>query len=72
VDASELEFQNGNKVVAYASLHGHAFYSKPGLVLQGSGGIGISNDTEKSKLVMDTRVNYSLVSAEYLHGVHKA
>uniref|UniRef100_A0A2N9FZY8 Neprosin domain-containing protein n=1 Tax=Fagus sylvatica TaxID=28930 RepID=A0A2N9FZY8_FAGSY len=67
VDASELEFQNGNKVVAYASLHGHAFYSKPGLVLQGSGGIGISNDTEKSKLVMDTGVNYSLVSAEYLH-----
>jgi hypothetical protein len=66
VDASELEFQNGNKAVAYASLHGHAFYSKPGLVLQGSGGIGIRNDTEKSKLVMDTGVNYSLVSAEYL------
>ncbi|KAB1224910.1 hypothetical protein CJ030_MR1G007279 [Morella rubra] len=66
VEASELEFQNGNKAVAYASLHGHAFYPKPGLVLQGSGGIGIRNDTEKSKMVMDTGVSYSLVAAEYL------
>ncbi|KAE8038158.1 hypothetical protein FH972_010694 [Carpinus fangiana] len=66
VDASELEFQNANKAVAYASLHGHAFYAKPGLVLQGSGGIGIRNDTEKSKILMDTAVSFSLVSAEYL------
>lgn len=66
VDAPELEFQNANKAVAYASLHGHAFYAKPGLVLQGNGGIGIRNDTEKSKIVMDTGVSFSLVSAEYL------
>ncbi|KAB1224908.1 hypothetical protein CJ030_MR1G007277 [Morella rubra] len=29
-------------------------------------GIGIRNDTEKSKMVMDTGVSYSLVAAEYL------
>ncbi|KAK7853960.1 hypothetical protein CFP56_034175 [Quercus suber] len=66
VDAPELEFQNGNKPMAYASLNGHAFYSKPGLVLQGSKGIGIRNDSEKSNLVMDTGLNYSVVSADYL------
>ena len=66
VDAPELEFQNGNKPVAFASLNGHAFYSKPGLVLQGSKGIGIRNDSEKSNLVMDTGLSYSVVSADYL------
>lgn len=66
VEAPKLEFQNGNKAVAYASLHGHAFYAKPGLVLQGSGGIGIRNDTEKSKKFMDTGVRFSVASAEYL------
>ncbi|XP_031391767.1 uncharacterized protein LOC116203927 [Punica granatum] len=67
VDSSEVEFQNGNKVVAYASLHGHASYPKPGLVLQGSNGIGIRNDTAKSKIVMDTGENCSIVAAEYLN-----
>ncbi|KAF3452660.1 hypothetical protein FNV43_RR03093 [Rhamnella rubrinervis] len=67
VDASELEYDAGsNKVVSYSSLNGHAFYSKPGLVLQGSGGIGIRNDTKKSKLVVNTGLGYSLVSADYL------
>ncbi|KAF5188180.1 vacuolar sorting-associated protein [Thalictrum thalictroides] len=68
IDASQLEFEGGNKVVTYASLHGHAFYSKPGLVLQGNTkiGIGIRNDTAKSKIVMDTGVRYEVVSAEYL------
>ncbi|CBI18663.3 unnamed protein product, partial [Vitis vinifera] len=66
VNASELEFQNGNKVVSYASLHGHAFYPKPGLVLQGSGAMGIRNDTAKSKMVMDTGTRYIVVAAEYL------
>ncbi|KAL5720545.1 hypothetical protein ACHQM5_013210 [Ranunculus cassubicifolius] len=66
VDASNLEFQGGNKVVAYSSLHGHASYSKPGLVLQGSGNIGIRNDTAKSKNVMDTGARYEIISAEYL------
>ena len=68
VKASELEFQNGggNHVVCYASLHGHALYPKPGLVLQGSGGIGIRNDTAKSKMVLDTGARYLVVAAEYL------
>ncbi|KAE8690222.1 non-specific lipid-transfer protein 8-like [Hibiscus syriacus] len=65
-DASELEFQGGNKPCAYSSLHGHAMYSKPGLVLQGSGGIGIRNDTAKSKMVMDTGLQFTVVAAEYL------
>ncbi|OVA09336.1 Vacuolar protein sorting-associated protein 62 [Macleaya cordata] len=69
VNASELEyFQGGNKVVAYSSLHGHAFYPKPGLVLQGntSLGIGIRNDTAKSKIMMNTGERYVVVSAEHL------
>ncbi|XP_015887893.3 hypothetical protein At1g04090 [Ziziphus jujuba] len=66
VDASELEFHSGNKLVGYASLNGHALYSKPGLVLQGSNGIGIRNDTAKSKLTMDMGSRYSVVAAEYL------
>ncbi|TYJ38923.1 hypothetical protein E1A91_A04G028400v1 [Gossypium mustelinum] len=66
VNASELEFQGGNKPCTYSSLHGHAMYSKPGLVLQGSGEIGIRNDTAKSKIVMDTGLQFSLVAAEYL------
>ncbi|XP_037496952.1 uncharacterized protein LOC105639235 isoform X4 [Jatropha curcas] len=65
-DASELEFDNGNKSIGYASLHGHAMYSKPGLVLQGSNGIGIRNDTAKSKMVLDTGTRFSIVAAEYL------
>ncbi|KAM1026715.1 hypothetical protein ACFX2A_040566 [Malus domestica] len=69
VDASELEFQNGggNKAVTYASLHGHAFYAKPGLVLQGTGGIGIRNDAAKSKMVLDTgRSQPIIIAADYL------
>ncbi|XP_021818730.1 uncharacterized protein LOC110760726 [Prunus avium] len=66
VDASQLEFEKGNKAVGYASLHGHALYPKAGLVLQGSGGIGIRNDTDKSKKVLDTGRSPLLVSAEYL------
>ncbi|KAF2319323.1 hypothetical protein GH714_014799 [Hevea brasiliensis] len=65
-NASELEFENGNKAVCYASLHGHAMYSKPGLVLQGSSRIGIRNDTSKSKIVLDTGARFSVVAAEYL------
>ncbi|KAM7472421.1 hypothetical protein LguiA_010604 [Lonicera macranthoides] len=66
VDVPELEFQNGNKPVTYASLHGHAFYPKTGLVLIGSDGIGIRDDTAKSKMVMDTGTRFSVVAAEYL------
>ncbi|KAG6631950.1 hypothetical protein CIPAW_13G124300 [Carya illinoinensis] len=54
LEAFELEFQNGNKIVAYTSLHGR------------SGGIGIRNDTGKSKMMLDTGQSYSVVAAEYL------
>ncbi|GFZ08626.1 hypothetical protein Acr_20g0004340 [Actinidia rufa] len=66
VDASLLEFQKGNKPVTYSSRNGHAFYPKPGLVLQGSGGIGIRNDTAKSDKLVDTGARYSVISAEHL------
>ncbi|KAK6231068.1 hypothetical protein QUC31_002586 [Theobroma cacao] len=66
LNASQLEFQGGNKPCTYASLNGHAMYSKPGLVLQGSGGMGIRNDTAKSKMLLDTGLQFSLVAAEYL------
>lgn len=65
-DASELEFQDGNKAVIYSSLNGHAMYAKPGLVLQGSGNIGIRNDTAKSNKFIDTGARFSVVSAEYM------
>lgn len=68
VDASELEYQGGNKPVTYASLHGHAFYPKAGLHLQGDAklGVGIRNDTAKGPNCMDTGVNWQVVAAEYL------
>ncbi|KAA0051465.1 hypothetical protein IC582_030487 [Cucumis melo] len=69
VDPPSLEFEKGNKVVAYSSLNGHASYSKPGLVLQGAAEIGIRNETAKSGLVLDTGTNYLVIAAEYLEGV---
>ena len=54
MDATDLEFQEGNKAAVHASLHGHAFYSKPGLVLDGRDGIGLRNDCEKADLYLDT------------------
>ncbi|CAN6844984.1 unnamed protein product [Brassica oleracea] len=70
LDACDLEFQGGgsNKPVAYASLHGHAMYAKPGLVLQGDDDVGIRNDTAKSKKVVDTGLGYEVVAAEYEGG----
>ncbi|KAL8227970.1 hypothetical protein R6Q57_015554 [Mikania cordata] len=66
LDASQVEFENENKLVAYASLNGHAFYSKPGLVLQGNGRNGIRNDTAKGKVVMDTGVRAEVVAVDHL------
>lgn len=66
LDASQIEFEKENKPVAYASLNGHASYSKPGLVLQGNGRNGIRNDTAKGKAVMDTGVRAVVIAAEYL------
>ncbi|XP_052208828.1 hypothetical protein At1g04090-like [Diospyros lotus] len=66
IDAPMLEFLKGNKPVGYSSRNGHAFYAKPGLVLQGAAGIGIRNDTAKSDKMIDTGARHSVVSAEYL------
>ena len=66
VDASQLEFQNGNKPVVYSSLHGHALYPKPGLVLQGGCGIGIRNDTAKNEKLMDMGERFEIVAGESL------
>lgn len=70
VSSSELEFQNRNKFVVYSSLHGHAAYPRTGDFLQGNGGnVGIRNDTAKSKMVMDTGANFTIVSADYLRNI---
>ncbi|KAD5802694.1 hypothetical protein E3N88_14054 [Mikania micrantha] len=66
IDASNIEFENGNKPVAYSSLHGHAFYSKPGLVLQGSGLIRMRNDASKDGLMMDTGESAMMFAAPHL------
>ncbi|MED6164315.1 hypothetical protein PIB30_088531 [Stylosanthes scabra] len=65
VEASQLEYQSNNKPVVYSSLHGHAAYPHPGLVLQGTNAIGVRNDTASSDIVMDLG-SHELVSAEYL------
>lgn len=69
IESSSLEFQGGgNKPVAYSSLHGHAFYPKAGLVLQGGGKVGIRNDTARSDKVLDCGEKNVVVSAEHLGG----
>ncbi|XP_057807588.1 hypothetical protein At1g04090-like [Salvia miltiorrhiza] len=62
VDASGVEFGDGNRPVAYASLHGHAAYRKAGLVLQGNGSIGIRNDSGKGKVFLDCGAKYVVIS----------
>ncbi|XP_073146425.1 hypothetical protein At1g04090 [Henckelia pumila] len=69
LDSSELEFENGNRPVAYSSLSGHASYPRPGLVLQGSGNIGIRNDSAKSKVLMEVGAKFVVVKAEYLGSI---
>ncbi|KAL6856162.1 hypothetical protein ACP4OV_018964 [Aristida adscensionis] len=81
VEASQLEYDldggggggGSNRPVAYASRHGHAFYPKAGLVLQGDAklGVGIRNDCARGS-VLDTGAaggggrRWEVVSAEYL------
>ncbi|KAG6521132.1 uncharacterized protein LOC122051926 [Zingiber officinale] len=67
-EASQVEWDGAtNKPVGYASLHGHAMYARPGLVLQGNAklGIGIRNDTDKGSSV-DSGESWEVVGAEYL------
>ncbi|XAR63372.1 hypothetical protein NMG60_11023284 [Bertholletia excelsa] len=67
VEASELEFQDGSaRPVIYASVNGHALYPRPGSALQGKGGIGVTNDTARSKKLMDTGARFQVVAADYL------
>ncbi|KAK7243449.1 hypothetical protein RIF29_38245 [Crotalaria pallida] len=66
VDVSELEFQYGNRPVVYSSLHGHAMFPKPGLVMQGTRGFGVRNDAAESEVVMDMENGFEVVAAEYL------
>lgn len=67
VDASELEFIQGNKPIVYSSKHGHASYPHPGSYLQGSvAGIGVRNDAARSKFFVDSSVKYEIIAAEYL------
>jgi hypothetical protein len=68
VDASDLEFIEGNRPVVYSSKHGHASFPHPGTYLQGSTklGIGVRNDVARSKYYVDSSLKYQLVAAEYL------
>lgn len=72
VDASQLEYLGdggGNRrPVAYASLHGHAFYPREGLVLQGNSklGVGIRNDCAKGSRMDTSGGRCEVVAAEYL------
>ncbi|XP_074321011.1 hypothetical protein At1g04090-like [Silene latifolia] len=68
VDASTLEYINGNKAIIYASKCGHASYAHPGTYIQGSSklGIGVRNDVDKSKFFVDSSTKYKIIAAEYL------
>ncbi|CAF1703020.1 uncharacterized protein LOC106388692 [Brassica napus] len=62
VEACDLEFQSGNKPVVYSSLHGHAMFSKPGLVLQGQdGNNGLRNDMARSDKFLDAGADYEVI-----------
>ncbi|XP_051118755.1 hypothetical protein At1g04090 [Andrographis paniculata] len=68
VDASDLEFIDGNKAVVYSSKSGHASFPHPGIYLQGSSklGIGVRNDAARSNYYVDSSRQYEIVAAEYL------
>lgn len=65
VDASQLQYQTGNRFAAYSSKNGHAGSYKEGLMLQGPGnGVGIRNDWARSGKVVDTAAKFLVVAAE--------
>ncbi|CAL1405412.1 unnamed protein product [Linum trigynum] len=66
VGSADLEYRGGSRPVAYASLHGHAMYPRPGLVMLGSKDIGIRDDTATGGMVVDTAAGFTVVAAEYL------
>ncbi|KAJ0683871.1 putative vacuolar protein sorting-associated protein [Helianthus annuus] len=71
VDASNLEFIDGNKPTVYSSKCGHASFPNAGTYIQGSTklGIGIKNDVDKSDKFIDASKRYKIIAAEYLRGV---
>ncbi|KAJ0733042.1 putative vacuolar protein sorting-associated protein [Helianthus annuus] len=71
VDASNLEFIDGNKPIVYSSKCGHASFPNAGTYIQGSTklGIGIKNDVDKSDKFIDASKRYKIIAAEYLRGV---
>ncbi|XP_057961876.1 hypothetical protein At1g04090 [Malania oleifera] len=68
VDASDLEFIEGNKPIVYSSKSGHASFPHPGNYIQGPSkiGIGVRNDAARSKFFVDSSTRYQIVAAEYL------
>lgn len=71
VDASDLEFIEGNKPIVYSSKCGHASFPNAGTYIQGSTklGIGVKNDVAKSDRFIDASKKYQIMAAEYLGGV---
>eukprot|EP01018_Ginkgo_biloba_P035712 Gb_30277 [translate_table: standard] len=69
VNASDLEYIEGNKAVVYASKSGHASFPHAGLFLQGNSKVGIRNDSARSKYFLDTSIYYKIVAAEYLQSL---
>ncbi|KAK1431334.1 hypothetical protein QVD17_07791 [Tagetes erecta] len=71
VDASNLEFIDGNKPIVYSSKCGHASFPNAGTYIQGSTkfGIGVKNDVDKSDHFIDASKRYQIIAAEYLNGV---
>ncbi|XP_073316443.1 hypothetical protein At1g04090-like isoform X1 [Primulina huaijiensis] len=68
VDASDLEFIEGNKAIIYSSKSGHASFPHPGNHMQGSTklGIGLRNDAAFSNHYIDSSKDYEIIAAEYL------
>nr|VDD38876.1 unnamed protein product [Brassica oleracea] len=66
VDACDLEYvEGGNKPVIYSSLHGHAMFSKPGLVLQGKRRYGIRNDMARSDKWLNCGKGYEVIGGPW-------
>ncbi|PSR98096.1 Vacuolar protein sorting-associated protein [Actinidia chinensis var. chinensis] len=68
LDTCNLEFIDWNKPIVYSSKHGHASFPHPGSYIQGSSklGIGMRNDTARSKYYIDSSTRYQIIAAEYL------
>ncbi|GLJ49613.1 hypothetical protein SUGI_1052540 [Cryptomeria japonica] len=70
LDTSELEYSEGSsdRAVIYSSKDGHASYPEEGDFLQGNTKlqIGLRNDTKRSKYVLDTSMQFQIISADYM------